>query len=198
MSGSVVGSVRPTQLISTFGIGSAVDLPQISAIVMGLDEWPIGEMLEIREDRLIRVVRQVLGSQVRQLKGAPVKDEDDIRRPFSRNATSSEGVPVAAFPRWLVCTQCRLLAPIRSGLFEFRYDQVKPERSRFIHKNCPRLASPSAIPARFLLACDIGHLVDFPWHQFLHGDSPCTVHGNCAIKDPEWRSRRHFPTVPRM
>jgi hypothetical protein len=181
VSGTVVGSVRPTQLISTFGIGSAVDLPQISAIVMGLDEWPIGQMLEIREDRLLRVVRQVLGSQVRQLKAAPVKDDDDIRRPFSRNGSASEGVPVAAFPRWLVCTQCRLLAPIRSGLFEFRYDQVKPERSRFVHKNCPRLASPSAIPARFLLACENGHLDDFPWHQYLHGDSQCT--GPLELRD---------------
>jgi hypothetical protein len=182
MSGSVVGSVRPTQLISTFGVGSAVDLPQISALVMGLDDWPVGKMVEIREDRLLRVVRQVPGcSQVRQLKAAPVESEDEIRRPFFGAGRSADGVPVAAFPRWLVCTQCRLLAPIRSGLFEFKYDPAKPERSRFIHKNCPRLAMASAIPARFLMACENGHLDDFPWSQYLHGHSPCS--GPLELRD---------------
>ncbi len=63
-----VGSVRPTQLIYTYGVGAAVDLPQFSAMVMGLDDWPDAQMEAIREDRLLRVVRHVLGPQVRQLK----------------------------------------------------------------------------------------------------------------------------------
>jgi len=167
MSGQNVGTVRPTQLIYTYGVGSTVDLPQFSAMVMGLDDWPVGQMEEIREDRLLRVVRQVLGAQVRHLKAAPLP-EDDALGPLFRTS-SAEGVPVAAFPRWLVCTQCRLLAPIRSGLYEFRSDSTRPERSRFIHKNCPRLATATAIPARFLVACENGHIDDFPWNEYLHG-----------------------------
>src|SRR6266513_5523124 len=123
MSGQNVGGVRPTQLIYTYGVGSAVDLPQFSAMVMGLDDWPAADMEEIREDRLLRVVRNVLGVQVRQLKAAPLRE--DVPGPLFRNS-SGNGVPVAAFPRWLVCTQCRLLAPIRSGLFEFRADTNRP------------------------------------------------------------------------
>ena len=34
-----VGEVRPSQVIHTFGVGSIVDLPNFSAIVMGLDQW---------------------------------------------------------------------------------------------------------------------------------------------------------------
>jgi hypothetical protein len=151
----------------TYGIGSTVDLPQFSAMVMGLDDWPAARMEEILEDRLLRVVRSVLGSQVRQLKAAPLQDESALS-PFFRTA-AVDGVPVAAFPRWLVCTQCRLLAPIRSGLYSFRYDSNRPERSCFIHKNCPRLAKATAIPARFLVACDNGHIDDFPWNEYLHG-----------------------------
>jgi len=122
MSGKNVGSVRPSQLIYTYGVGSTVDLPQFSARVMGLDDWPAGPMEEIREDRLLRAVRQVLGGQVRHLKAAPL--EDDAPGPLFK-MSSGEGVPVAAFPRWLVCTQCRLLAPIRSGLYEFRSDSAR-------------------------------------------------------------------------
>ena len=42
-----VGTVRPTQLIYTYGVGSTVDLPQFSAMVMGLDDWPAQQMDEI-------------------------------------------------------------------------------------------------------------------------------------------------------
>lgn len=168
MSGQNVGGVRPTQLIYTYGVGSAVDLPQFSAMVMGLDDWPVAGMEEIHEDRLLRVVRHVLGAQVRKLKAAPLREE--VPGPLFRSS-SGDGVPVAAFPRWLVCTQCRLLAPIRSGLFEFSPDRNRPERSGFIHKNCPRLARAAAIPARFLVACENGHIDDFPWSEYLHGGS---------------------------
>jgi hypothetical protein len=68
-------------------------------------------------------------------------------------------------------SQCRLLAPIHSRLYEFRYDSTRPERSRFIHKNCPRLSATTAIPARFLVACENGHIDDFPWSEYLHGGS---------------------------
>lgn len=137
MSDQAVGAVRPTQLIYSYGVGSTVDLPQFSAMVMGLDDWPASDMEEIREDRLLRVVRHVLGAQVRQLKAAPLRE--DAPGPLFRKS-ARDGVPAAAFPR-------RLLAPIRSGLFEFRADTNRPERSCFIHKNCPRLAKATAIPA---------------------------------------------------
>ena len=34
-----LGELRPSQLIFTFGVGSLVDLPNMSALVMGLDDW---------------------------------------------------------------------------------------------------------------------------------------------------------------
>jgi hypothetical protein len=179
MSGQEVGTVRPSQLIYSYGVGSTVDLPQFSAMVMGLDDWPASDMEEIREDRLLRVVRHLLGAQVRQLKAAPLRE--DTPGPLFRRSPG-DGVPVAAFPRWLVCTQCRLLAPIRSGLFEFRADTNRPERSGFIHKNCPRLAKATAIPARFLVACENGHIDDFPWDEYLHGQ-PGTCPGPLELRD---------------
>ena len=34
---AVAGEVRPSQLMFTFGIGATLDLPEVSALVMGLD-----------------------------------------------------------------------------------------------------------------------------------------------------------------
>ena len=34
-----VGELRPSQMMSPFGIGSIIDLPFLSVIVLGLDYW---------------------------------------------------------------------------------------------------------------------------------------------------------------
>ena len=34
-----VGSIRPSQAIHSYGVGSLVDLPNLSVIVGGLDRW---------------------------------------------------------------------------------------------------------------------------------------------------------------
>jgi len=40
MKRSEVGEVRPSQTLTTYGVASLVDLPNMSVIVMGLDDWP--------------------------------------------------------------------------------------------------------------------------------------------------------------
>ena len=64
MRKSEVGEVRPSQTLTTYGIGSLVDLPNMSVIVMGLDDWPIAHSNEIAEERLLRSAQSILGSQV--------------------------------------------------------------------------------------------------------------------------------------
>ena len=51
MSQHVVGSVRPSQLLWTYGPGSLIDLPNISVITMGLDRWnPMCVRLSTKRD----------------------------------------------------------------------------------------------------------------------------------------------------
>lgn len=84
--------------------------------------------------------------------------------------TASIGVPVATFPRWMVCPYCRLLAPLDSGLFTLKTDPFRTDRTRYVHQNCTKPGTPpTALPARFLTACACGHLDDFPWVYFVHG-----------------------------
>ncbi|MBV8557470.1 MAG: DUF1998 domain-containing protein, partial [Planctomycetaceae bacterium] len=89
--------------------------------------------------------------------------------------TASVGVPVAPFPRWQVCPYCRLLAPIQSGLFELRLDPYRKDRCRYVHRICRKPGKPPTVfPARFLVACEHGHLDDFPWVEFVHrGKTDC-------------------------
>lgn len=171
-----VGELRPSQTLFTYGVGSIVDLPNISALVMGLEDWDTAYASEIGEARLLQAVRSVLGSQVNKLLTPPAMSEqiDGVYTPFDEGMQI--GVPVASFPRWMLCPRCRRLAPLDSGLFQLKVDQYRPDRMRYVHVNCSRANAPAALPARFLVACAHGHLDDFPWVYFVHhGETQCSA-----------------------
>ena len=161
-----VGELRPSQALTTFGIGSIIDLPNLSVMVMGLEDWPLKDTVEIGEQRLLASVKEVLGHQVKSLRSAPVVPDTYQVNQF--DASALVGIPVAPFPRWMVCPYCRRLAPLGSGLFKletpYRTDQI-----RYVHANCTKPGkSPTVVPARFIVACKNGHLDDFPWREFVH------------------------------
>jgi hypothetical protein len=176
-----VGELRPSQILTTFGIGAIIDLPNLSVMVMGLEDWPLKDTVEIGEERLLASVKEVLGHQVQAMRSAPVVPDTYQVGPF--DPSSLVGVPVAPFPRWMVCPYCRRLAPLSSNLFKletpFRTDQI-----RYVHGNCSKPGkSPTVVPARFIVACPNGHLDDFPWREFVHnGTTNCM--GGLKLLEP--------------
>jgi hypothetical protein len=150
-----------------------VDLPGLSVMVMGLNDWDPTHAVEISELRLLAAVKHHLGSQVERLLSPPIApDTTVVPGPFDESALI--GVPVAPFPRWVVCPSCRLLAPLGSGLFVLKVDPYRPDRTRYVHQICPiGPRPPTANPARFLVACAKGHLEDFPWMAFVHRGVAC-------------------------
>lgn len=170
-----VGEVRPSQVLMTFGIGSIIDLPNISVMVMGLDDWPVGYASEISEERLLTSVQKALGAPVTRLLTPPKAPESSgtILNPFDERAFV--GVPVAPFPRWMVCPACQYLGPLSSELFELKTFPFRPDKTHYVHKGCQKSPKPPiAVPARFVIACKHGHLSDFPWVSFVHrGKTDC-------------------------
>lgn len=174
MNKDYVGDVRPTQLMYTYGVGAIVDLPKISVIVTGLDDWPSQPpaVKPIIEDRLLMAVRSQEGMRsVRQLLAPPKSVDDDFANPFDRSELI--GVPVATFPRWLVCPRCRRLASVQSGLFKLDAKPFRPDQTVYRHINCNKGQSPEVLPVRFLAACERGHLDDFPWEGYVHNFQSC-------------------------
>ena len=53
-----VGSMRPSQLMWSYGIGAMIDLPRLSVMVEGLDHWSLDHARVISEDRLLAAVRR--------------------------------------------------------------------------------------------------------------------------------------------
>jgi hypothetical protein len=162
-----VGELRPNQLLHTYGVGAIADLPNLSVVVSGLGDWDLGNAKRVVEDRLLRAVQGQLGNQVETLFTPPYTQE--TADPFGEWARV--GVPVRLFPRWLRCsdTRCNRLAPANSGLFTLLTDQYRPDRVRYVH-GCRGNGQnrPTAVPARFTLACERGHIDEFPWLYYVH------------------------------
>lgn len=168
-----LGQLRPSQLIFTFGVGSLVDLPNMSVMIMGLDDWDIRFCKELEEDRLVAAIQKRLGAQMQRLYLPPIKLDSMENDP----SAPAVGVPAAPFPRWLRCSLCDTLATVESGVFKLVQDQYRPDRTEYLHAGCQKSQggkAPTAISVRFLLACREGHLSDFPWLEFVHkGNVPC-------------------------
>lgn len=172
-----VGSLRPSNFLFSNGIGSVVDLPSISAVVMGIDFWNEQECQPIEEPRLLRVLQDAFGQQVTSLRSLPFAlDEAESHR----NDDDLTGVPIEPFPGWLVCPLCRQLIDVDSGLLELKAPPYRPEQAHYVHKNCRFQTKRAAIPVRFMRACSKGHLDDFPWVEFVH-KGPTTCSGRLRL-----------------
>ena len=159
-----VGSVRPSQLLWTYGPGAMIDLPNFSVVTMGLDSWDTTICREIKEHRLLE---------------DPLYAEDsaDPAAPF-------RGVPVKPFPRTFRCTRCKSIGAFDLGTFKFVPSKRRPERAKFVHENCHFGARVDAIPSRFLVACEHGHVDEFPWHWFVHG-GPSACRGTLKFHETD-------------
>lgn len=171
-----VGTVRPSHLMFTGGVGALVDLPNFAVLVSGLDDWRYDdiERVVLAEPRLLAAVNRFIGPNVRELRPAPWRDGLDAD---PGGPAAKVGVPVAPFPRWLRCTRCDVLAPLDSNEWSFENDMARrPDLARFSHNLCGRNRrgrKPLAVTARFLIACTDGHLDDFPYVPFVHGGGAC-------------------------
>ncbi|GAB3868038.1 DrmB family protein [Dactylosporangium cerinum] len=201
---SRIGSVRPTALLYTGGIGATVDLPHVAVMPQGLETWDLaykklGKVFQVSEPRLVEAVKAQIGRQVIELRRPP-------REETGPDGYSTIGVPAAVFPRWLRCTGCDLLAPFdgEGGSFTFiNTIRRRPDKARFLHKGCKGRRGTSkprdnvAVPARYLVACLDGHLDEFPywgWVHQAHGGgwtcdkTPGVMNPRTLLRMLEWRS----------
>lgn len=145
----VLGELRPSQIITTFGPGAVIDQPTASLIIAGTDYWTVTDDQRIDEPRLRGLLR------VRSL-----------YRPRVRSDRPMGGIPAFVFPRYLVCPRCQRLATVENFHFDGRHFRCRNRRG---HPNQARDApAPRAFPARFVVACAAGHLDDFPWSGYVH------------------------------
>ncbi len=155
------GQVRQSQILSTFGPGAMVDLPEHSVLIAGLNHWR-GDRRRIFEDRLAARVAEIL--QVNHVKlYAPPIDEQDPK-------ANRTGINVFMFPTWF-------LAQVKETWYDtktkktFRTRPLLPWGNLVSGKylNSEKKKIP-VVPVRFVQACVKGHISDIDWYRFVHND----------------------------
>ncbi len=157
------GKLRPSQLVTQFGPGCLIDLPELSMVLAGLDDWDETKSRHIHEPRLQRLL-----------------GVDHFRLPPYLDYRAGEGgLPARIFPRFLVCPRCNRLD--LHTKFEF---QERGHSHICKAGDCRGKGRARAHPVRFMVACPDGHLDDFPWHYWVHPDHPdCTSELRLEILD---------------
>ncbi|MCY4423510.1 MAG: DUF1998 domain-containing protein [Acidimicrobiaceae bacterium] len=147
------GQLRQSQVITTYGPGALLDLPEHAAIVAGLETWPhTGDLEEIVDERLAGLLGAITGIPSPRMYAPPPEPPD----PWS----PGRGIGAWSFPEWFVVQD----------------DDGDPERRRsrrLVHRRAlddrRRFDSRAVVPTRFVRACPRGHVDDLDWSGFAHG-----------------------------
>ncbi len=141
-------SIRPSQIITTFGPGSIVDLPDDSVMIAGIERW----FESYKPHKKICEPRLQTALKVNEFRTPPVGS-------FRQN-----DIPFVRFPRWRVCPRCCRLSD------QFRWPRGNPDLPPV-----PRCDSCNMLtyPARIVAACPKGHIDDFPWYRWVHRGQNC-------------------------
>ena len=159
------GQVRCSQVITTYGPGALIDLPQESAIVAGLDEWPPAHKLEeVDEPRLARKLRAITGVAVPRMVAPPPVSSDPGATPV--------GIGAWRFPEWFVVQEAE------PGDGQVRSRRLVHRKALDDHR---RFEGRPVVATRFVRACPRGHVDDVDWRRFVHG-----LRSDCPPTRPLW------------
>ena len=152
------GQLRQSQLVTTFGPGAMLDLPNHSVLVGGLDYWSHdGET--IYEPRLTDKLCRLLDVPSLELR-TPPPDQEDPTAPTT-------GITGWQFPEWFITQDVETEESDGKGSrSRMLVHRSALTRGKFIDRNRKRR---SVVPVRFVRACRAGHIGDIEWYAFVHG-----------------------------
>lgn len=154
------GQLRSSQIITTFGPGAMVDLPDASVIIAGLDHWNYdrNKIPVLEEPRLVEKLKRILNISNLTLRLPPIGTE--TIHGFHPDVVAWR------FPEWFIVQQTTVTSQ------GFR-------RRRLVHLNSldgnsyrdENRKRQVVVPVRFVRACRKGHVGDIDWKAFVHGSS---------------------------
>lgn len=146
-----LGTVRRSQLVSTYGIGGILDLDKGSYMPMGLDDWesatrlPSLTITEARLQAQLGVGHFRLPPVAQELAGGSSVDRKSV-------------IPAVRFPAWNECPKCHRIGT-EGDPFELAADGSTLKCTA---------CKGATTPVRFVVACAQGHIDEFPWVWWAH------------------------------
>ncbi|HLF52570.1 DUF1998 domain-containing protein [Flavobacterium sp.] len=159
-------NVRSGQMLSPFGIGQIVNLPEeVSVMVCGLSLWDE----KIKQGKINRGSSSIDEGELRfnELRLEKVLGVEYFVKPFEYKTSGSKNnyleIPAVRFPSWHYCTNARC-GRMREEALEQPNKKIEciacwDQKSNYKSK---------MIPVRFVAACPSGHIQDVPFKEWVH------------------------------
>ena len=120
------GQIRQSQVVTTFGPGAMLDLPNHSVLVAGLDYWSTGGD-EIPEPRLIEKLKKLLDVTALKLYSPPPDQEDPTAPPT--------GITGWQFPEWFITQDVDSTDPASTVRSRMLVHRLALTRGKFIDQD---------------------------------------------------------------
>ena len=188
---------RKGQGILQYGVGAIVDFPEDSLMAAGLDMWPseladsafraqIIEATQIMDSRLIARLNANPERRVKLQRFLSPVDAPPRGGGFAAahgQPLPSGYMPFVRFPLWHFCPRCRVLwkaqpnTPSNANSLRCQGMVRRTEGNAIpCGQITPDFRKPTLVPVRFAVVCESGHIMDFPWKEWVHsGQSGCNA-----------------------
>ncbi len=179
MSAKAHGQIRRGQVITTWGPGALIDMPDHAAVMGGLETWPgPGKLEQVEEPRLSRKLETMTQVPFPRLYAPPAADS---AKPWD----TPLGVGAWRFPEWFLVQEDAgkaTAAGARPGK-----SHARGGSRRLVHRTAlderRRFDNRPVVPAVHVRACPRGHLDDLDWRAFAHSapvDGKAPGHSSAA------------------
>jgi hypothetical protein len=166
------GQSRQSQILSTFGPGAMVDLPDASVLIGGLNNWKFNKdgKREIVEARLSHKIYDRLKNQYSDLTQIRLYEPPENSQDGQGVTT---GITAFTFPAWFVAqTETTSWTSPTGKVYRSRplikYNAL--EKNTYVDDD---RVNHSVVPVRFVQACPNGHISDIEWSSFVQHKETC-------------------------
>ncbi|MDB2091855.1 DUF1998 domain-containing protein [Clostridium paraputrificum] len=143
-------TARASSVITPFGVGAIMDLPEGTFMTVTCDKWDKKKLTTIHDERLEKILK------VKEFKSPIVKKNNEDNNIY---------IPLVQFPSWMFCPKCRKFKPISE--WQSEYKKKKKQMKDMTRLKCTE-CNVKLSPSRIVIACENGHIDDFPWIQWVH------------------------------
>jgi len=158
-------SYRMSQGLTTYGIGAIIGIGDESFINTGVTN----------PDEQLRVIFPRLSNRL---------GVNSLRHPRIKYVWGDKGqinvgnkFSFMRFPSWMFCPSCRAMKQITAKISQ----DLKGDVPRCDNNKCKGFKKFKLQPVRFVIACEHGHMDEFPWWKWTHSKNSENIadNGNC-------------------
>lgn len=168
-----IGKIRRSQVIGTYGPGAIIDFRSpagapVSAISGGLELW---EEAKLDHRQRIYEVRLQSRLKVDFFHQPPIgKYKTAFRDPNGFLVEEDRELPAIRFPEWCFCPSCDRLKHARD------WAGAAGDPDKWCQVCSGQKGKPKrqfVVPVRLIVACEAGHLDEFPWDRWVGHKEGC-------------------------